>query len=269
MILPMLSVIQILGLLRVYSFGLFLALAFLFGLFVFWKKGREEHFDEALLLDAAITACFWGFIGARVGFILVNFHVFGFNIFNWFSLFAYPGFIGIFGLIASIISLVLFSRKHKWDVYEVLDFGTLGLSIGLVFIFIGMFLNGSGFGNTTTLPIGMSFPGVFDRRHPVQIYEAILYVIVFVVLMKLELNYRAFLWYRAKKRSAQSGFLLACFLMFYGFIGLILSFVNQFQFVLFGVPIDPGISLLIIIVGISILYRRSGREFPAFFAKKK
>ncbi len=269
MILPMLPVIQILGLLRIYSFGLFLALAFLFGLFVFWKKGREEHFDEALLLDAAITACFWGFIGARIGFILVNFQVFGLNILDWFSLFAYPGFVGIFGLMSAIISLVIFSKKQKWDTYEVLDFGTLGLSIGLVFVFIGMFLNGSGFGNTTTLPIGMSFPGVFDRRHPVQLYDALLYLIVFISLMKLELEYRAFLWYRAKKRSAQSGFLLACFLMAYGGISGVLSFVKPFQFVIFGIPLDPFIGLLIIVVGISILYRRSGREFPIFRTKKK
>lgn len=265
----MLPIMNIFGIVRMYSFGVFLFIAFISGLFVFWRKGREEHYDEGLLLDGAITASFWAFIGARAGFIMMNWASFGFDPMKWFSLFAYPGFIGIFGILAGGVALILFSRKQKWDTYEILDFATLGLSLGLVFLCLGLFFNGSGFGNATTLPVGMQFPGVFDRRHPVQVYEMALFLIVFIVLMKLELEYRTFLWYRAKKRSAQSGFLFSCFLAAYGVISLCLLLFRPAQFVFLKLSMDIFVFSLIIVVGIGILYIRSGRELPAFRSKKK
>lgn len=265
----MLPIFDIFSVVRVYSFGLFLVLAFLFGLFIFWRKGREDHFDEGLLLDAGITASFWALVGARAGFILVNWQAFGFQVLKWVSLFAYPGYAGMFGIVSGFIALAVFARKHRWDTYKVLDFGVLGVSLAFVFLFLGMFLNGSGFGNPTTLLVGMQFPGVFDRRHPVQLYGALLYLVTFGVLMKLELEYRTFLWYRARKRSAQPGFLLACFVMAYGAINLVLALFRPVLFRVWGVPLDPFMNALIILLGMGILYNRSGREFPLFHTKKK
>lgn len=265
----MIPILTILNTLRVYTFGLFLLLSFLFGLFVFWKKGREEHLDEGLLLDVALTACFWGCIGARLGFIALHIGTFGPNILKWFSLFEYPGFFGLTGLIAGFATLISFAKKQKWDAYQVADFGVLGLSLAFVFLSIGMLLNGSGFGNPTTLPVGIQFPGVFDRRQPIQIYSGLLFFIVFIVLTKLETRYRMFLWYRSSRRSAQAGFLLSCFVMMYGIIQFALDFLRPGQMLVFGFALDPIVHFLIILVGLSMLYLRSGRTVPVFHFQKK
>lgn len=265
----MIPVLTLLNNVRVYTFGLFLVLAFLFGLFVFWKKGREEHYNEGLLLDAALTACFWGFVGARFGFIALHIGTFGPNLIKWFSLFEYPGFFGLTGTIAGFVTLVSFAKKQKWDIYQVLDFGVLGLSLALAFLSVGMLLNGSGFGNPTRLPIGIQFPGVFDRRQPIQIYSGVLFSVVFFLLLKLESQYRMFLWYRTSRRSAQAGFLLSCFTMFYGLIQFILDFLRPSQIIVFHISLDPVVHFLIILFGAGMLYVRSGRTLPAVHFQKR
>lgn len=258
---------QLFNLLRSFMFGPFLALGFLVGTFVFWKKGGEEYYDQNALMDAIIMTALWGILGARLGFILVHLDQFGFDLLKWFSLFAYPGYIGIAGIIAAFVFLNFRAQAMKWDVFEVADFGTLGLSIGAVFTYIGMLLNGSGFGNPTTWFVGMTFPGVFDRRHPVQLYAALLYLILFVVLWRLEGIYRTFLWYRSNKRTAQTGFLVSIFLIGYGLIGLALAPFQPSFLSIGGVHVEAVVRFIVLVIGCWLLVIRSGRSF--FPAKKK
>ncbi len=254
------SLDQMIGLVRMFSFGISLMVAFLVGTFVFWKKGGDEYYDQSALLDVLIFSSFWGLISARIGFILLHFSSFGFDILKWFSLSSYPGYWGIAGMLGGCITLIIQAKKRKWDPYETSDFAALGLSIALVCIYLGMFLNGSGFGNTTLLPIGMSFPGVFDQRHPTQLYAALLYCLLFVSLWKLEQVYRTFLWYRSNKRTSQTGFLFSVFLMGYGLIGVLLAFVQPSMVTVFGIHIEGVLRGVIIVVGGILLFKRSGRS---------
>ena len=258
---------QLVALFRTLIFGPFLVLAFLAGTFVFWKKGSEEYYDQSALLDAVILSAFWGLVGARLGFVLAHFPDFGLDIFRWFSLFAYPGYVGMAGILGGLLSLIVSARRQKWNVYETIDFAAVGLSVSLMFIQIGMFLNGSGFGNPTTLPFGMSFPGVFDKRHPVQLYAAVLYIALFIALWKLESIYRTFLWYRSNKRTAQPGFLLSCFLIGYGGIGVVLAFFQPSFVKLYGMHVEGVLRGLVAVAGGILLYMRSGHTLFVF--KKK
>lgn len=255
--------------LRSFAFGPFLVLSFFAGAFVLWKKGKEEYYDENQLLDVLIAASFWGLVGARLGFIFVHFPEFGFDILKWLSLFVYPGYLGFSGLVLGLIVLYAKAKKIKWDPYEVCDFGAIALTIATVCITIGMFVNGSGFGNSTTLPIGLPFPGVFDHRHPTQLYAAVLYSLFFVVLWKLEHVYRTFLWYRENRRTAQTGFVFAVFWIGYGLIGLGLGLVSPPAISIFSFSVDAVLYGTAICYGLALLYVRSGRTFAIFPSKKK
>ena len=261
---------QVLSIMRMFAFGPMLALGFLIGSFVFWKKGKEEYYDQNSLMDAMLISCFWVFIGARLGYIAVRFPLFGFDILKWFSLVAQPGYLGIIGLVAGYVSLRYFAKKHKWDVYEILDFGALGVTIAYVFINLGMFLNGSGFGNATTLPVGLYFPGVFDKRHPVQLYSMIFSFLLFITLWRLESVYRTYIWYRANKRTAQTGFLIAIFCVAFGIFGAVISFFSNSFFLILGIPLEFFFMLALTLYGIGVLYVRSGRVlFPKKQKKKE
>jgi phosphatidylglycerol:prolipoprotein diacylglycerol transferase len=261
--------VNLVNFLRAFSFGPFLVLAFFTGAFVLWKKGKEEYYEENQLFDVMIAASFWGLVGARIGFIVVHFQDFGLDVLKWLSLVSFPGYLGFSGLLVGLFVLHAKAKQLKWDAYEVSDFGAIALALTTVVIALGMFVNGSGFGNPTNLPIGLSFPGVFDKRHPVQLYAALIYLIFFFILWRLERVYRTFLWYRENRRTAQTGFVFAAFCIGYGFIGLGLSFVSPAAFVLFGFPVDLIIYALSVFYGMGVMYVRSGRSLGFGGSKKK
>ena len=53
--------------------GIFSVLAFLFTGFYFWKKSREEHYNEIEIFDGFILATIFSFIVARAVYIILNF----------------------------------------------------------------------------------------------------------------------------------------------------------------------------------------------------
>lgn len=256
-----------LNLIRSLSLGPFLVFAYLIGAYIFWKKGKEEHYDEFHLFDVLIVASFWGLLAARLGFILANISDFGFDILKWFSLITFPGYVGFFGLIVGTFVLFKSADKRKWDTFEVADFGAIGMACSAAIISLGTFVNGSAFGNPTSLPIGLTFPGVFDKRHPTQLYAMALYFILFIILWKLERVYRTFLWYRENRRTAQSGFVFAVFCIGFGLITASMIVVQPALVQLYTIPIDPIIGVLSIFIGLFTLFVRSGRTLSV--GKKK
>ncbi len=253
-----------LGPLAIRSNGLFSALAFLTTAFVFWKKTREEHYQADQIFDAFLLSSLVGLVIGRVGFVLLNWSQWDGEFWQWFNIFGRPG--SWLGL--SILGASLFLRhqavKRKWDVFEILDFWFLALSAGMVLESIGNFFAGTGFGFETNLPWGMVFPGVFARHHPAQLYLAIFYLVLYVYLSWAEYHYRTFSWYRAGKKTAESGFLTSVFLVGTGLVMLLLRLVRPATLSMLGIELDFWFNLVLIVTGLILFHRRSGREFKGF-----
>ena len=244
-----------------------LVLTFLAVMFVFWRRGREEHYPEDELFDAFFTAGFWGVIVSRAAFILLHFQTFQLHFWSWLDVINSPGFQPVFGLLVFAWMLYRVAQRQKWNGYEVLDFASMSTALGLALSWVGNFLAGTGFGNPTTLPIGMNFPGVFDKRQPTQIYGMILFFLLFVFLNWAELKYRTFSWYRDKRHSAQTGFLFGSFCIGYGLIGVILSVLMPAQFTVMKTGLDIPLYLVIFVFGIYTIFQRSGRTLSLHKAK--
>ena len=69
--------------LTIYTIGVFMLIAFLVSGYVFWRKGREEHYQEEELFDAFLLTTLWGAVWARIGFVIINFGNFGFAPLKW------------------------------------------------------------------------------------------------------------------------------------------------------------------------------------------
>ena len=54
------SIEQVIATVRFVSFGPMLVIAFLVGLFFFWKKANEEYYDQNAVFDAVITSALYG-----------------------------------------------------------------------------------------------------------------------------------------------------------------------------------------------------------------
>ena len=252
----MLPVLFRLGPFTLYTYGVFLVLAMLAALFVAWKRGRELYFDEKELFDVIFSVVLVMLFTARLGYVITKFEIYGFNIIDWLNVIGKPGILYEAGLLGGLVALYIYARKLSWDFFSLADVLVVSLTMGLIFMSIGAFLNGSGYGNPTDLFVGVTFPGLYEKRHPIQLYSLVSYIAMFILLWRLEYVYRTIPWYRGKKSEAHTGFISSTFLVIHGLIGLMTSILGP-GFSVFNVRIDWMFYLIMLGSGVFILVNRS------------
>lgn len=210
-----------LGPVAIYSYGLMVALGFLAAVFVIWRLAREEEIEEEKLFDGILTTFFFGISGARVYYVLLNWEIFSKDYLRIIHLIAYPG-LGIMGaLMGGLIGFFVFCKVNKLEFGKVADLGVIGLSLGQAIGRIGCFLNGCCYGKVTDALWGVLFPGLSGRRHPTQLYEAVLDFFIFVILYKIRKNW-IYITGRPLREGRRGGIFLSYFFL-YGIARLVVE----------------------------------------------
>ena len=111
----MFPVLFSIGSLTVKTMSLFLFLGFFISSFIFWRKGKEEHYEAIELFDGFLLSSFFGLVSARAAYVLMNIGSLGFDIFKWFDMIRNPGFNLIIGIAVASFYLYRFSIKKKWE----------------------------------------------------------------------------------------------------------------------------------------------------------
>ncbi len=255
-------------------FNLFLVLGFFISAFIFWRRTKEEYYPEDELFDGFLLATVFGLVAGRAGFILSHLNEFAHYPNHWVNIFAFPGFLGLVGLLTATLYLAFFAQQKKWDVFEILDYWVTSLTLGASLTYFGLFFDGSGNGLTTSLPWGVIFPGQAQPHHPIQLYWAIYFFLMFIYLSWVEYRYRTFIWYRAGKKVARTGFLTASFLISLGLFSFLINFITSPQFVFYQWRLDFYLAILIFFSGFGLILIRSGKlsfkkkRRPYFYDKK-
>lgn len=214
-------------------YGPFLALGFLLGSFIVWRRAKEEAYDEEKVFDAIVVSLFFGLLGARLHFIFINLSYFGTNLMKWFWLTRYAGLRWYGGLLGGFLGLAFFGEKARWGFWPTADIAVFGLALGQAVGLIGSFFNEYDFS---------------------QILEAVLIFVIYLILLRLERSYRLFTWYLGDKGRAEPGFLALVYLILSSLVKLGLAIFRG----------DPlYLSGFFLIAGIIGLYQRSGREFES------
>jgi len=256
----MLPVFFSLGPITVYSYGVMLFLGFLLGLFIIWKRSREENFEEEQVFDAIMMISLYALAGARLVYVILNFSAFGANVLSWINIIGKPGF-SLFGALGGgIAGLYLQNLKRKWDFFEFADIVAVGLSLIFTLGWLGAFLNGTSPGIETDSPLGVTFAGVYQKRFPVQIYFSFLYLLLFIYLWWVEGKYRTFDWYSGGKSGAKPGFIFFSLLFSSGLFGVLLSPLMPDQAIILGISSTAWAWTIILLVGLLGIYLRSGRN---------
>lgn len=242
------------------SISLLAFLALFFSAFIFWRKGREEHYDVFEIFDAFVLAGVFGFVSGRVAFVLFHFNQFKDNLWGFFNIFEQSGNEPIVVLAAATWFLYRYAVKRKWDGFEILDFYVTAISLGLVFVYFGFFLDGSYGGAFTQLPWGVIAPGTFEKTHPAQLYSMAYYLGAYIYLSRVEYRYRSFDWYRAGKKTAQSGFLCSTFLIATALFHLLTQTTRLPGMVVGELTLDYAVYGVMLLLGLGLLYVRSGRN---------
>lgn len=247
----MFPVLFSLGPVTFYTFGFFMAVSFLVASFIIWNRLMELGLKEEKIIDGIIVITGGGLLFSRLFFILSNFQNFGTVFSRWIFLGRYPGLSLGGGIGGIILGLIWFCRQQKWDFWRVADEVVFGVLPLLILIQIGAFFDGSGAGKPTSMPWGVFFPGSLVRQHPASLFAAFLLLIGWMVLLKVEKQWRTWSW--CKNQSP--GFLAISGLGLVFLVNLIIAFLRE-EGVYFYWITEIIFSLLIIIVSGILIWKR-------------
>ncbi len=152
------------------------------------------------------------------------------------------------GAIGVLLAIMAYARKYKETIWAVLDKIGVVAPLAGAFIRLGNLMNSEIIGHPTTVPWAFVFRRVdVLPRHPAQLYEAIAYLIIFVIVYGL---------YRRKNTKAD-GFLFGLMLVLLFMARFLIEFLKEHQ-VSFeeGLPFDMGqmLSLPFILCGIFLMF---------------
>lgn len=235
------------GTFNVYAFGFFLALAFLFSTFIVWKNAKEILMEEEYL-DAFLFTSVFALISARITYIILNFADFGLNILKYIVVIEAPGLSLLGGLFGGLIALFWYTKRKKVEFRQYLDLFALSGCFALIISKIGEQLAGAGFGRETNFILGVKIAGLTGRHHPVELYEAILFTILTVILY--------FVYQKVKRKIYPSGLVSYIFGVGLAIIIFLLEFLKVYPVYLYGLSIRQFTAILILFATVIPLIRR-------------
>lgn len=257
------------GPISITSLGVSLVIGFFLGSFLIWKKEKEENFDEEKIMDAILLVTLVSLIASRTWYVIFYWVKVGGPL-AWFDFSNKAGFSWVGALIGGVLTLKFICKKNRWDFFKVADFSTFGLVLGSIFVHLGTFLDGSSYGTPTNLPWGIKFPGLETHRHPTQLYELVLMLLLLRLLYYFDRHYRTYNWYKNKRGEAVPGFLFLSFLGFLSLSKLIVVFFKEHDLYWRWLQ---AINFIVLLISLGIIYFRSGERlnlgFPLMSAASK
>ncbi len=202
-------------------YGILFVLGFIVGYFILKRLFRIEGVSADEVNNLVIWSFVIAVLGARLG------HVFFYEPVYYLNnpskiLKVWEGGVASHGaVIALLLFFWLYSRKKKWKLLWLLDRVTIPGALAASLIRIGNLMNSEIYGIETRMRLGFIFvrKGETIAKHPTQIYEALAYFSIFIVLL---------LMYNTKKKTMPAGIMT-------GWL-MILSFSSRFLIEFFKQP---------------------------------
>jgi len=181
------------------SYPFMLSLSFIIGSLIFIGFGKKQNISINKLFGLIVSVHLAAILGSRFLFVLNNYPQFESDLLKAFTI--SPGGLAFNGgfFLGTLVG-VLYVRLTELPFWNIFDFGSPSLALGISLARIGCFLGGCCYGKETSLLWGVQFPnyslvaqkyGIQHLVHPTQIYESLAGVIIFVVLLVI-LKHRKF-----------------------------------------------------------------------------
>lgn len=182
------------GPITIHTYGFMLALGVAFGLCFLFIQGKKQGLNAPKLVDMAFYTIITALIGAKAVLFFGNIAYYTKYPSELFSL-ARSG--GVFqgGLVFGFVFALWYLHKHKIPTWKTADIIGPALALGHGFGRLGCFSAGCCYGRECTVPWGVVFRDEYAHDligmpmgqllHPVQLYEAALNFINFLILFFL------------------------------------------------------------------------------------
>lgn len=250
----MLPVLLDLKFIKIYTFGVFLVLAFFWGSFLLWKLIRLTSYKEEEIFDGMFISLLGSLFFSRLVYVGLHFDKFGFNPLKFLLINGYPG-LDLFGAIfgALLVLLIFFSTK-KIKFSEAIDYFVPGLFMTLGFGKLGAFFAGVEVGTQTKLPIAMKYVNFDGMRHLTALYESILFFIGCYITYRLVFDIR--------REKFKKGFAFSFFCWYASLVFYVTDPIKSFRIMFFGYSLSSVISLAVLLTfSVYLLYYFRGVLF--------
>ncbi|MDD8019724.1 MAG: prolipoprotein diacylglyceryl transferase [Acidobacteriota bacterium] len=197
-----------LGPLTVHTYGFFMALGVAAAIWFVYVQGKKAGFDPNKLMDAAFWIILVSLIGAK---LVLLFGRFSFYVNNPSELVGLARSGGVFqgGLTFGVIFAIFYFRKKRIPLWPVADLIAPAIALGHGFGRLGCFSAGCCYGRECSLPWGTVFKNEYAHEltgiplntplHPVQLYEAVLnflnFIVLFIIFKKKKFSGQVFSFY--------------------------------------------------------------------------
>jgi phosphatidylglycerol---prolipoprotein diacylglyceryl transferase len=170
-----------LGSLPVHSYGVMIALAFVFGLWTATLRAKREKISGEAIADVTLWIMIGTIIGARAVYVTTYWQdeFAGQPLSEIFAIW-HGGLVYYGGLIGAIVAGAIFLRWKKLPLWKTADVLAPSIALGSIFGRTGCLLNGCCYGRACNLPWAISFPADNPLHppttpvHPTEIYDALL-----------------------------------------------------------------------------------------------
>lgn len=169
----MIPVLLNLPYLKIYTFGIFLVLAFFWGSFLLWRNIRLTAYKEDDMFDGLFLSLIGALFFGRLVYVALNFGDFGFNFLKFLLINGYPG-LSLYGaLLGGAVTLFFYLRSKKVEFLSVVDGWVSPLLVALAVGKLGSFFSGVEVGAKTGFLLSLKYPGYDGSRHLTALYEAL------------------------------------------------------------------------------------------------
>lgn len=243
----MLPVLLDFGFIKLYTYGVFLVLAFFWSAFFLWKNIALTAFKEDEVFDGLFISLAGATLVARIVYVALHFSDFGYDILRFLLINGYPG-LNSMGFVAGwFLTLLIYCHMKKQSFLRLVDYVTGPFLLALGIAKIGSFFSGSEVGTQTSFVLALSYPHLDGMRHLTPLYESILFFLGSVILYKLLRQIRRGKWFE--------GFTLVFAAWFFGLVSTIFDPLKAFHSPVKGISFDMIVGSVILLTGsIYLLY---------------
>ncbi len=199
------------GNITIYTYGFFIASAFLLGLVWAIHEAKKQDLDPKLVSDLGFYLIISGIIGARLLYVLYNLGYFLNHPLEVFMVWK-GGLVFAGGAILGVITGIFYLKSKKQDPWIWLDIFAPALALGQFMGRIGCFMAGCCYGKVCNLPWAVTFKNPNSLAplnvplHPTQLYHSFAGLVTFFILI--------FSKSKVKAKGSLFGIFLICYGLF-------------------------------------------------------
>lgn len=242
------------GPVKIYSYGFFIAAAFLLGMGLCAHEAKDRGLDHQLVSDLGFYLLLSGIIGARLLYVLINPRYFLAHPLDIFA-FWKGGLVFLGGALAAAITTWSYLKIKNQPFWSWTDIMAPGIAAGQAIGRIGCLMAGCCYGRACALPWAITFTNPDSLAplniplHPTEIYHSLAGLLTLVILLA------------TKKRLSGSGQLFGLFLILYSVLRFIIEeFRGDYRGVLGPLSVTQWISIGVCILGMIILIKRHPQQ---------